>query len=70
MTETLGEELVLSVTESDLDSEEVKDAVLDCEGDGLPDGLPLDDGLPDTCAQKKGRLDTQLDKGEQATNIR
>ena len=53
-TETLREELVLSVTESDLDSEAVKDAVLDCEGDGLPDALPLDDGLPETCEERIG----------------
>ena len=34
----------------------MKDVVADCEGDGLLDGLPLDDGLPETYVGRKGSI--------------
>ena len=53
-TETVGEELVLFVLERDMVSKEVEDTVVECEGDGLPHKLPLDDRLLEICAKGMG----------------
>ena len=55
-TETLGERPLLIVPETDLDSLGVTVAVVDWEGEGLLDGLPLDDRLPETYAEGMGSM--------------
>ena len=45
---------MLFVLECDTVLKEVEDTVADCEGDGLQDRLPLDDGLTETYAEVTG----------------